>query len=626
MTEPVVIAEISTSKPTEVPVWTDVSSRLRRATTKRGKERQQDRSTAGTATFTFSNADRYFDPLYASSPLYPNLKPMRRIRLRATWDAVTYPIFDGYLDSIVQEYAGPNESVAVISATDGFKRLESAFLASVWEITAGATTAKAWYRLDEPTNEAITSTVLDRSGNGYHAIKVNNVDSTAGLLADDDNAAAAFPDTLDSGIAMPESVTPTTLPWAVEFWMRSPAYSGPTNSYTDIIYPFASGGAGVGALGEPYTLNLYTRTITDGINVGKLAVLVGPSAAPQCFVRTSVQVFDDAIHHVVIVAESATPLAVYVDGVDVSEGALNNSTVMLAHQWALGLGSTELVVDELRVYEGTVPDAATIAAHYAAGSDPWANDTPAERIERVLDLIGWPAADRDLSATGSELQATSLGGTALDHLLLIEQTDLGHAFITSDGKVKWVGRRDFLVEPYITSHHTYGDDVGELGYVEMSGYSLSDDTVANIIRRQREGGTEVVAQDADSIDEYGPKTESTSGTQEADDDLAYDLAFFRLAHTKDPASHVDRLRISPRGDPDLFANVLDCELDHRITLIRRPQGVGSAITQETIVAGMSHDIGPKHWMTDLYLDPTAAQRYFLFDDTTWGESDWRFAA
>lgn len=633
ITEPTSILEISSANPGDVPVWVDVSSSFRSAKVKRGKQRQQDRSVAGTATFLVSNADRKFDPENAAGPLYAFLKPMRRIRLRALWNGVYYSVFDGYIDFIEQNYNPPREATATIAVTDGFKRLESAYLPGVYESTlAPETFVKAWYRFDEPLsdpNNAITVEALsDHSGHGYTAYKVYDVTSVEGLIEDDPNTALRSPSTALSGIALPESLTPLALPWALEFWLKAPRYdagAGGANTYSDIVRPF-NGPAS--SQGNPGTLDCYTRNAFDGVNVDKLACAIGNSVTPEAFIRSSVPVFDNKRHHIVIVAEAGLALKIYVDGVNVSEGAIGTSKALVRQAISLGVALSETTWDEVRVYQGLIPSQATVTAHYNAGINPWGNDTPAARMTRIADLIGWPVADRSFSANGSPLQRTGLGGTALDHFLLIEETELGAVFMTSAGVLTFLGRNDLITSPRTVSQTTFGDGAGENGYTKLDGYRLADSNIRNVIRRQREGGAEVVAQDDASIAAYGQKMEGVAGTQEVSDAVAFDRANYRLAHSKDPKAVVTGLELEPRKDPDvMFPIVLGTMgLYTRITVRRRPQNVGALIEQEGFIVGIEHSIAPKKWTSKYHIDVAAAQKYFLFDVTPWGSTDWRFSA
>lgn len=55
---------------------------------------------AGTATVILGNESGRFSPEYASGPLYGDLEPGRKIRLRATYAATPYNLFHGYITRI----------------------------------------------------------------------------------------------------------------------------------------------------------------------------------------------------------------------------------------------------------------------------------------------------------------------------------------------------------------------------------------------------------------------------------------------------------------------------------------------------------------------------------------------
>ena len=64
--------------------WTDVSSDVRSCSIKRGRSSELDSFTTGSCQITFANADRKYDPEYASGTYYGKLTPGRPIRIKAT--------------------------------------------------------------------------------------------------------------------------------------------------------------------------------------------------------------------------------------------------------------------------------------------------------------------------------------------------------------------------------------------------------------------------------------------------------------------------------------------------------------------------------------------------------------
>jgi hypothetical protein len=69
--------------PTTPTFAEDISIYVREASTHRGAQRELERIEAGTASIVLDNRDGRFTPLNPASPYYPNILPMRRIRIRA---------------------------------------------------------------------------------------------------------------------------------------------------------------------------------------------------------------------------------------------------------------------------------------------------------------------------------------------------------------------------------------------------------------------------------------------------------------------------------------------------------------------------------------------------------------
>lgn len=105
--------------------FTDVTDYVKRIGISRGKKNfSYEHFEAGTAQIEIEDPDSRFMPSRTTSPYYPNVVPMRPIRISAEWSGGTTRLFRGYIDSwdILWE---PNKDTAkvTVSATDAFKVL-----------------------------------------------------------------------------------------------------------------------------------------------------------------------------------------------------------------------------------------------------------------------------------------------------------------------------------------------------------------------------------------------------------------------------------------------------------------------------------------------------------------------
>jgi hypothetical protein len=125
---PSLIVEVAftTNPGSSSPVWTDISAYVRSASIRRGRQRELDRINAGTCTLELNNTSRRFDPTNTSSPYYPNVLPMRRLRVRASHSSGIHDLFSGYVERWPQEWVGPNVAFSPITVVDGFLALAKA--------------------------------------------------------------------------------------------------------------------------------------------------------------------------------------------------------------------------------------------------------------------------------------------------------------------------------------------------------------------------------------------------------------------------------------------------------------------------------------------------------------------
>ncbi|MFI6732121.1 hypothetical protein ACIBI9_04240 [Nonomuraea sp. NPDC050451] len=125
--------------------WTDVTLAGKRGiSTKRGSDRVISpviRYDAGTATVHVNNTNRRFDPTNVDGPhgtgVRSKVAPMKPIRIRATYNAVTYDVFRGFVDQWDVDHVADVYSEATVTASDGFKVLRNRKRPPVAPVGAG---------------------------------------------------------------------------------------------------------------------------------------------------------------------------------------------------------------------------------------------------------------------------------------------------------------------------------------------------------------------------------------------------------------------------------------------------------------------------------------------------------
>lgn len=105
------------------PLWLDISERVLSFSIRRGKSQELARNEAGTADLELDNRDNALTPQNSDSPYWPNIRPMRRIRISARWSYTTYHLFTGYVERWVPGWdtQGGSNGTVTVQAVDAFK-------------------------------------------------------------------------------------------------------------------------------------------------------------------------------------------------------------------------------------------------------------------------------------------------------------------------------------------------------------------------------------------------------------------------------------------------------------------------------------------------------------------------
>ena len=120
-------------------VIVDVSNQVSEISTKRGRSPQSDQFQTGTLSLKIVDQNGDFNPQNTAGPYYGLLSPMRKVQITATYGAITYPIFSGFITSyntVTPQFTG-ELSFTTITAVDAFRLAQNAQISTVADTSAG---------------------------------------------------------------------------------------------------------------------------------------------------------------------------------------------------------------------------------------------------------------------------------------------------------------------------------------------------------------------------------------------------------------------------------------------------------------------------------------------------------
>ena len=121
----------------------DITEFVTQCYIKRAFNRSSDSFIGGSAKIVFVDQTGTFNPANTGSPLFGKIKPMRKIRMTATFNNITYSLGSFYVqDWNYQSPSGFDPAYVTLNCVDGFQLLNLTTLTTVSGGTAGQTTAQ----------------------------------------------------------------------------------------------------------------------------------------------------------------------------------------------------------------------------------------------------------------------------------------------------------------------------------------------------------------------------------------------------------------------------------------------------------------------------------------------------
>lgn len=648
--------------------WTNITAYCRAPgdgaqllSTQRGRDYELARVSTGTFSLILDNTDGRFDPTNAASPYVTGtgnpggvaglVTAGRRIRIRATWLAVTYDLFRGYVDEWPQSWSAAGfYGSANTAGTDGFAALALVDLPAfvVFETlkdlpilldrcddASGSVTAGNSSTVNQPLSAIVagsTAAASDSFAFGSDAGSRNLIGDSSSSLAFSTqswngsvNATGYALRTADLGVG------PLLLlgGFTHECWFKTT--NNTQNAFGTLFFQVDATAFTVSAT----QIQCYLSEPSPGI-LNPVVFYQNAAATQVAFVSSGTNVGDGNWHHLVctLAADNKTPRMI-LDGVDQTAGV--GATVSPAgsaitwnasylNEWGgaprpsdptgsfgNAAGYFDGSIKNLTLYN-TVLSLARAQAHFSAGQG-FPGDSTATRQGRILDAAAWPAALRNLS-TGDSTHGGQATDTskALEAAQTVSDTEGGVLFASGDGKITQTARS---ARYNLTAAAAFGEQAAELHYLGDITVALDSREIFNDVTVSRLGGITVRAQDTASQARYFPRTYQVPSTANSDLDAVY-LAQWLLARYKTPIARIPTLTLDPFTQPLLWPKVLGYDIGTMVTISRRPGGAARNISADFFIERVSHAVTGQSWTTSWMLSPASVAKVFQLDSATYG--------
>jgi hypothetical protein len=229
-----------------------------------------------------------------------------------------------------------------------------------------------------------------------------------------------------------------------------------------------------------------------------------------------------------------------------------------------------------------------------------AGETAAQRIQRILDRIGYePTSVLDATAWNT-MQATTLERAAWDEILLTADSDGGTVFVDAFGQVHYLPR-DFHVgvEPSLTLSLLGPDDDG----YDADDYAFSDPQTTNDTRQQFNviklapvGGIEqaAIADDAVPNDFYGYRTFDRSDLICQTNRQTMDLALWTIGVTRLAEFRFSRIQIDlfPQTPLAVWEAVLAADIAAKVQ-VKEKTPDGRSLICDQLLTGITWTINDR---------------------------------
>lgn len=566
------------------PVWTEITQYVRDVNVKRGRQDDLQNFASGSANITLDNRLRIFDPFNTAGIYYGKLLPRRQIKIVGQYNAITYPIFRGYIAGFPVGYTqGGKDSIVQIDCFDAIGLLAAETTSNDWAqyYTLQANPTRYWRCNDSEGSTVIRESITDTrtlaaldfaSPPQVQPFFRETPPLANGLLSNAAQIPLRYIITDTSAPNTFHSPNPRLLFWMNGIGSLTYSYEGMEITFGNNLFGVANDFS-VKGVSNNQVLGV-TRQGTANVPISDFPFHVAIEFSDQNGNEITSIRFNDTLQ--TITSSTTAPASVSVGE---------------------SLSLQRAAFQEIAFYDDGLT-AAQVTEIYNAGLGR-INDSTADRFALLTTLTDFPAALTSFAATTvssvSELTSTQY---LLNELQTITDGESGELYVTSSGVLKFVARDWFATSTRSNTSQMSFVDTGTGVYYDYASLRMAYDAdlVRNDVTVSFTGDGNVNTTDATSVTTYGSASENLS-TYLADPTQAKTLASYLVTIYKNPKLRIEPFMVKGQRNPTYdWQRLLALELLDRFTFVRTPS-VGSAISQDMLLQSIEHKITPNTWET-----------------------------
>jgi hypothetical protein len=228
-------------------------------------------------------------------------------------------------------------------------------------------------------------------------------------------------------------------------------------------------------------------------------------------------------------------------------------------------------------------------ANVSTIADSGAGQTTGTRINKILDQVDFPATLRAIDTGSTTCQADpATNRSSLSAIQVAEFTEQGAFFVLPNGEVEFKDRAD-VVGSLAATPIEFNQTTG-IPYADLK-FAFDDKLIINSASMVRVGGTQVTANDSDSIAKYFPHGMNVENLIAQTDAQVQDIADIYVATRKETTIRIDAMTVDLLDTAVPTDTIIGLDYFDNVK-ITNVQPDGSTIVKTLQVQGLAWDITP----------------------------------